>query len=160
MAALRYSHSGAAPKSVMLYNINRISLIQTTARCVGCKHHSSTVQEKNRRISCTLGRFVIAIRIPVVLQPLHHLLHLTVPIRSKDNQATDTTGEHQSDRETNPESPELHILPKGKVDAHRDTNDIIGTNEGKHRMSVLESGFGEGLHEVKEGAGCLSALCA
>lgn len=111
-------------------------------------------------VSCTLCGFIIVTQIPVTLQPLHHLLHLVVPISPKDNQATDNAREHQRNREAYPETPKFHILFKGEVDAHWDTDDIIGTNSREYRMSVSEWGFGEYLHEVKKGTGSLSTLRA
>jgi len=87
-----------------------------------------------RGISCTLGRFTVVAQIPVIIQPLHDLLHLTIPVGPKDNQATNDTGTHQSDGETNPETPQFHVVLKSKVDAQWDTNDIIGTNGREYRM--------------------------
>jgi len=83
-----------------------------------------------------------------------------VPIGPKNNQATNSTGAQQRDRETNPKTPKFHVVLKGKIDAQWDTDDIIGTNDRKSDMSVLEWEFGGDLHKVKNRTGCLSALCA
>jgi hypothetical protein len=82
-----------------------------------------------RRVSCTLGGFDTATRIPITLQPVRHLPHLMVPICPENDQATRSAGAHQSDRETDPKTPEPHMLSEGEVDTYRDTDDIIGTND-------------------------------
>ena len=57
-----------------------------------------------KRISCTLRRFIIVAQIHITLQPLHDLLHFTIPIGLEDNQAAEGTVTNQSESETNPET--------------------------------------------------------
>jgi len=86
---------------------------------------------RQERISCTPGRFIVAVQIPITLQPLHDLLHLTIPIGPKDDQTADGTGKYQSDSETDPKTPQPHAVLESDVHADWDTNAIIGTNVGE-----------------------------
>ena len=82
-----------------------------------------------------------------------------VPIDPKDHQAADYAARGQRDHEADPEAWELHVLLKGEIDTHRETNNVIRTN-GKRCLvaSVLESRFSVDSHKVKNGTGPLSTL--
>ena len=90
-----------------------------------------------KRISCTLSGFVVATHIPVPLQPIHHLLHLEVPIGPKDDQTADDAGQDQSDGETDPKTPKFHILFEGEVDARWNADNIIGTKTRKFACEIV-----------------------
>jgi hypothetical protein len=104
---------------------------------------------------------IVVVDIPLVLHPVHHLLYLVVPIDPKDEGTAETAGEDEGDRETDPEAREVHILFEGEVDAHGNADDIIGARD---RWRIGDGfvfgtrGLGESLHEIKDRAGCLSAL--
>jgi len=102
---------------------------------VGLGAGDDNASADGRKISSTLGGCVNVTKISLTFQPLPHLLHLVVPVGPSDNKATNDTGGHQSDRETNPETPKFHILLKGEVDARWNTKDVIGANNGGHQMS-------------------------
>ena len=61
-----------------------------------------------------------------------------IPIGPKDNQAADDIGTYQSEGETDPETPQPHVVLESNIHADRDTKAIIGTNIREYQMSVSE----------------------
>ena len=84
-----------------------------------------------RKVSRALCGLRVVIHNPLALQPIHNLLHLIVPIDPKGNQTTNDAGEYQSNRETDPKTPELHILFEGEIDPYRNPKSVIRTKSGE-----------------------------
>ena len=121
--------------------------------------NTCTAGNERRVTSRRLCGFIIVAQIPFISQPFHHLLHLVIPIGPKDHQATDDAARGQRDREADPETREPHVLLKGEIDTHRETNNVIRADSKRClAVSVLESGFGVDSHKIKNGTGPLSSL--
>ena len=130
----QWKYSAGGRLRYKTFKIDRISVIYRKKTSTGQKSRFKESRAgDDRKVSRAFCGFVIVTRSPLALYPIHNLLDLVVPIGPEDNQTTNDAGGQQSNRETNPKTPEFHILFEGEIDPYRDSKSVIRTKSGEDR---------------------------